>query len=458
MTEKTKKILTIVAFVFIVFIAAFLIYVLFFKSVVDNNTNIPNNNSSSNNNSGGKLTPSDNNTGTNVNIDDNENNNGNIDNGGSGINLTPEQIRDIINKNNGQDLDNLNNNNNNSTDKNTSLPEKEGTVANGGIVYTNTVVNNPTLGMVISGNSLITFNKNDGGFYKTDPNTGKNVLITQDKFKGAENIVWAPTSEKAIIEFPDGSNVMYDFNKNKQYILPKNWYDFSFQKDAEKIAFLIDSNNYKERWLSVANPDGSDMSPIEPLGNNADRVIVSYSPNEQMIALSRTGEAIGGLSQQVLLLGLHDENFKALDVQGRGFHPIWSPSGDKIVYDAYNTDTSYNPNLWVVNSKSDTLGTGHKSLGVSTWVSKCGFDSTGKNLYCGVPRSFIVGSGMFPETLKEAGIYDDIYKINVYSGYSQLIAKPIPDISVESLTVSSDNSVLYYKDAISGNIYNMKLK
>lgn len=458
MTEKTKKILTIITFVSIVIVAAFLIYVLFFKSVVDNKTPIDNNNQNNNNSSGGKLDPSNNNTGVNIGGNNNENNNGNIDNNGSGTNLTPEQIRDIINKNNGQDLGNLNNNNNNQSDKNTSLPEREGNIANGGIVYTDTIVNTPTLGMTISGNNLITFNKNDGGFYKTDYNTGKTVLITQDKFKGAENVVWAPTSDKAIIEFPDGSNVMYDFSKNKQYILPKSWYNFSFQKDAEKIAFLIDSNNYKERWLSVANPDGSSMSAIEPLGNNADRVIVDYSPNEQMIALSRTGEAIGGLSQQVLLIGLNDENFKALDVQGRGFHPIWSPAGDKIVYDAYNSDTSYNPNLWVVNASSDTIGTNHKNLGVATWVSKCGFDSTGKNLYCGVPRSFISGSGVFPETLKEAGIYDDIYKINIYSGYSQLMAKPVPDISVDSLSVSSDDSILYYKDAISGNIYSMKLK
>jgi len=457
MKEKTKQILTIVGFILVVALAAILIWFLFFKTAGNPNTNNNSNTDNTQNNTPGKLTPS----------------NGTTNNGKpvevitnpDGTALTPDQIKDIINKNNGQDLNNVNNGSNTNTNTNiggkvTDVSEKEGYIANGGIVYTNTVTNYPTLKSTISGNNLITFNSNDGGFYKVDPNTGISKLITEDKFKGAQNITWSPTSDKAVIEFPDGSNVTYDFTKNKQYILPKDWYSFSFQKDGDKIAFMVDSTNYKNRWLSISNPDGSAFSAIEALGNNADKVTVAYSPNEQMIALSRTGEPVGGLNQQVLLIGLNNENFKALEVEGRGFHPIWSPAGDKIVYDAFNVETSYNPNLWVVNASADKIGTSHKSLGIATWVSKCGFDSTGKYLYCGVPRpdGLPEGFGTFPTSLDEGDFYDDIYKINIYSGYSQLIAKPVPDVSVENLYVSSDDSLLYYKDKKTGYIYSMKLK
>lgn len=450
MREKTKQILMITGFIIVVAFVAMLIWFLFFKTTTPNTDT--GTDTGGTQNTPGKLTPSDGTTNNGKPID--------VTNP-DGTPLTPDQIKDIINKNNGQDLDNITNlDGTNTGDKITDVPEKEGTIANGGNVYTNTVTNYPTLSSTISGKNLITFNANDGGFYKVDSTTGVSKLLTENKFKGAQNIVWSPTSDKAIIEFPDGSNVTYDFSKNKQYILPKDWYDFSFQKDGEKIAFMIDSNNYKERWLSVSSPDGSDFSAIEPLGNNADKVTVAYSPNEQMVAMSRTGEPIGGLNQQVLLIGLNDENFKALEVEGRGFHPIWSPVGDKVVYDAFNAETSYNPNLWVVNASSDKIGTSHKNLGIATWVSKCGFDSTGKNLYCGVPRSggLPAGFGMFPDSLNDGDFYDDIYKINIYSGYSQLIAKPIPDISVESLYVSDDDSLLYYKDKKTGFIYSMKLK
>ena len=454
MTEKTKKILMIVGFILFVAIMAVIIWFVFFNvKDIGINTNTGNNTGNTTNNTG-KLTPSNNgsnNTGKDINVIN--------DNNGNNTGLTPEQIKDIINKNNGQDLNNIGDNTGNNGTKITDLPDQQSNVANGGSVVTHTVTNYPTLNSTVSGKNIITFNSNDGGFYKIDPVTGNSKLITENKFKGAQNIVWAPTSDKAIIEFPDGSNVTYDFNKNKQYTLPKDWYDFSFQKDGEKIAFLVDSNSYKGRWLSVADPDGSQFSAVEPLGNNADKVIVSYSPNEQMIAMSRTGEAVGGLNQQVLLIGMNDENFKALEVQGRGFHPIWSPAGDKVVYDAYNADTSYNPNLWVVNASSDKIGTSHKSLGITTWVSKCGFDSTGKFLYCGVPRDTLpTGSGTFPETLDDGEFYDNIYKINIYTGYSQLIAKPVPDVTVESLYVSDDDSILYYKDKKTGYMYSMNLK
>lgn len=452
MVEKTKKILMIIGFIFIVIVLAFFIWFMFFKSNSVSNVDLGGN-TTNNNDNNGKLPSSggSTNTGKDIIIDDEILNN---------PNLTPEQIKDIINQNNGQDLENINNNTNNNTgEKITDMPENSSDIANGGSTISKNVIKYPTLNSIISGNNLITFNKEDGGFYKLDSITGVSQLMTENKFKGAQNIIWSPTSDKTIIEFPDGSNIMYDFNKNKQYTLPKDWYNFSFQKDGEKIAFLIDSNMYKGRWLSIADPDGSKLSAIEPLGNNADRVIVDYSPNEQMIAMSRTGEAIGGLNQQILLIGLNNENFKALDVYGRGFHPIWTPAGDKVVYDAYNSETSYNPNLWVVNAGPGNIGTSHKNLGITTWVSKCGFDSTGKFLYCGVPKDTLPpGTGIFPETLDDGEFYDNIYKINIYTGYSQLIAKPIPNISVESLYVSDDDSILYYKDKKTGYIYNMRLK
>lgn len=454
MTEKIKKILTIIGFIAFTILAAIMIWFLFFKttddgSVIDNNSNNNNNNQNQ-----GNLTPSGNNTnnGKPIEVDNGQNNTGDTT-------LTPDQIKDIINKNNGQDLNNIVTGGKGNTNNVTDLPKDNSNIANGNKVLTNNVVTSPTLSSSISGNSLVYFNKNDGGFYKLDPNIGKTVLMTDDKFKGAKDITWSPNSNKVIIEFPDGSNVTYDFINKKQYTLPTSWYSFSFQKDSDKIAFMIDSKIYNERWLSVANPDGSGFSAIEPLGNNADKVIVSYSPNEQMIAFSATADPVGVYQQQMFIVGLHGENFKALNIQGRGFHPLWSPKGNKLVYDSFSDENGYAPNLWVANATSSTIGTSNKSLGVATWISKCAFDASGVNLYCGVPRAPLpAGSGLFPDTLDDAGIYDDIYKINVSTGMSTLIAKPVPDIAVESLEVSSDSSMIYCKDKRTGNIYSIRLK
>lgn len=432
MKEKTKKILMFVGFIGFVIVVAFLIYIVFFKPTkintpvdngnVDNNTgNFPVNTSdgygiTNQNNGGNTIINNGNNVGTN-------NISGEVDN----IKNNTDVVADITN------------------------------IANGGITRGSLVSDKNNSSTTISGNNLLSFDSTDGGFYKIDLESGNRTLLTQDKFKGASNIVWAPTDSVAVIEFPDGSNVSYDFNKDKQYVLPQNWYDFSFQKDGEKLAFMTDSNNYDNRWLSVANIDGSGFKALEPLGNNADKVDVMYSPNEQIVALSRTGEPVGTFQQKVLLVGLNGENFEDLLIEGRGFNPLWTKKGDKVIYDAYNKESNYNPNIWVVNATAESAGTGSKSLNLKTWVNKCGFNSTGTLVYCAVPRELPDGAGMFPDMMDEAEIYDDIYVVNIYTGYKKIVAKPETDVSISKIIISDDDKTLYYQDKFSGAIYSIKL-
>lgn len=450
MSDRTKKILMIVGFVAVVILFAFLIWFIFFKK--------PTTVEQPNQEEGGSTTPSGNisslpvssyGSGTTV----------IVDNGTYGVSedFSGMTLQEIIDKYKNQDVKNINEIKT-SPEKNTTIPETVSNIANGGSTKTSIVSNDKNVSPVISGNNLISFNPDDGSFYKLNLNTNEKNLLTNDTFKGASDIIWAPTNDKAVIEFPDGSNIVYDFNKDKQYVLPKNWYDFSFQKDGNKLAFMIDSNTYENRWLAVSNIDGSGLTGIEPLGNNADKVDVMYSPNEQMIALSRTGDPVGMFQQSVLLIGLNGENFNDLKVEGRGYHPIWTPSGDKVVYDAYNQDTGYRPNLWVVNATSDNAGTGSRSLGINTWVSKCGFSSDGKSLYCAVPKEMPEGAGMFPEMMDDGKIADDIYVVNIYTGYKKLIAKPDKDITISKVFLSSEDSILYYQEKSSGNIYSIKLK
>ena len=146
MTEKTKRILVIIGFIAVVIVASFFIWFLFFKSE-GTTPNIPNQNTNNNNQGGtGTLPSSGTNTGTGTNV-----NNGQGDNTDT-TPLTPGQIIDIINQNNGQDNANTDRDNTNTGINNgsTSVPEREGDVANGGIVYTNSVTNYPVLSSVVA--------------------------------------------------------------------------------------------------------------------------------------------------------------------------------------------------------------------------------------------------------------------------------------------------------------------
>ncbi len=465
MREKTKKILIVIGFIIITIIMAFGIWFLFFRQegegvVPEFISNIGG--KISNRPSGGSTKPGKD-TGKDITVepdDGNDNQGGNNQGGKQTGDITPDDIVDIISgTDNGRDIANIiSGNGSGGLTNNVDTPGKVSEIANGGNTNSNIVNNNNIKDAVVSGNTIIGYNPNDGGIYKYDPDTGRTEQVTDKKFKGAEDVTFSNNGDKAVIEFPDGSNVVYDFEKDKQYTLPASWHDFSFQKDGNKIAFMIDNEDFDKRWLAVSNPDGSSVIGIEPLGNNADKVTVSYSPNEQMIAFSRTGNAIGGLNQSVLLIGLNGENFDDIKVHGRGFHPKWSPKGTYVLYDAYNESTNYNPNLWLLKVSSASVGN-QINLGLQTWVKKCTFDSKETYLYCAVPKQKLPdGTVIFTDQIYGYGCYDKIYKINLSTGFSQILAIPSTNATIDTIYVTDDNSLLYYTDKNTGIMYSMKLK
>ncbi|MCF7795707.1 hypothetical protein K9M42_01290 [Patescibacteria group bacterium] len=312
---------------------------------------------------------------------------------------------------------------------------------------------NPTLS---PGGDILSYNKDTGEFSRLDTESGESIIFDSISYKGAETIEWSPDSTKVLAEFPDGSNVIYDFDKNRQYVLPTNWYNFDFTEDSSGLVFLTESTDPKKRWLSTSDVDGSNYNPIENLGENERFVDVVYSPNDQYIALSRTGKPLGLWRQQVIPIGLNDENFKAIEIEGRNYHPLYTPDGEKMVYDCYNLESNYKPILYVVDVAPGSVGLDHFSLNINTWVSKCTFNNSGTYLFCGVPRELLKGSGLFEEFSKDT--VDDIYAINISTGNSVKIAEPTIKVNIESMFLSEDQSVLYYTDSSSGSIYSINLK
>jgi hypothetical protein len=331
-------------------------------------------------------------------------------------------------------------------------------VAQGGKTWVNPLLPDKTLGATLAsdGQSSVYYNPDNGKFYRTDV-SGVKTLLSDQTFYNVKNVIWAPTADRAIIEYPDDFKIMYDFRNQKQYTLPKNWSDFSWSQDASQIVFKANSPYPESRWLAVANPDGTEAKPIEHMGDNADKVIVSWSPNNQVIAFSKTGEARSAFQQSILLIGLHGENFKSIVVDGLGFEPKWSPAGDRIVYSVYNPETGYRPKLYLIEAWGDRIGMNKIDTGLFTWAHKCTFNSNGTTLYCAVPRNLPEGSGAFSEL---AGYtQDDFYKIDLRSGAVGFLAEPgIGGYDVERVYLSADEKYLYFTDKLSGRLRYLKLK
>ncbi len=336
-----------------------------------------------------------------------------------------------------------------------ALPEAD-EIARGGLTKTTVLTTNEISNVTLStdGQGMNFYNPEDARFY-TIKEDGTIEAISKTKFPEVEDVAWNSEGTKAVIEFPDGSNIVYNFDTETQVTLPEHWEDFEFVPDSDEIiakSIGIDPGN---RALVVSNDDGSRVQAVQALGDNADKVQINPSPNDQVIAFSDTGEAQDGFARKLIIpVGKAHENFKGLIVEGLGFTSLWSPRGDTILYSVAGETSDYKPQLWLVNGSPNSIGDDRKSLGIYTWVDKCTFASN-TLVYCAVPQELDANVGLLPALAD--GTPDDVYTIDLSSGRASLMARPNTGVTMENLRVTSDGSTLYYTNQTTGRLESIRL-
>ena len=220
---------------------------------------------------------------------------------------------------------------------------------------------------------------------------------------------------------------------------------------AKSIA--LDPNN---RWLVVSSDDGSRVKSIQALGMNEDKVDVNWSPNDQVVAFADTAPAIeGGLDRKVIYpVGKNQENFKGLVVEGLNFDSLWSPNGKQLLYSVTGDYSSNKPLLWIVDATTSTMGENRASLGLNTWVDKCAWSGS-TSVYCAVPMDLPPNAGLRRSLYADKN--DALYKIDLATGRSSLVALVQEATPMNDLTISRDESLVYFTNK-DGRLEVMKLK
>lgn len=336
---------------------------------------------------------------------------------------------------------------------NTIIKKKIDNTAQGGITKTTEITSLPSANATLDkyGKSLQYYNKTDGKFYKVSSD-GKIETLSSKVFYDVKKVTWSPTKDKAILEYPDGANIVYDFNKEKQVSLPTHWEDFDFSTTGKNIVSKSIGLDPRNRWLIVSDENGNQTKKIEMIGINADSVHSSWSPNNQIIATHIKGLDFN--RQKVYFIGKNNENFKSITVEGRNFQSIWSHRGDKLLYSVYSTDNDMKPSLWTVNASGNKIGSERKNLNIETWATKCTYSSS-DDIYCAVPNHLEKGAGIMPEMANNT--IDRIYKIDNTTGIKKMIAIPDEDYNISSVIVSNDEKNLFFTDSKSGKIHKIEL-
>ena len=326
-------------------------------------------------------------------------------------------------------------------------------IARGGVTQVSNITNFPVDFATLSPNGQ------DINYY--DPELGQFFRVNEDGvitkaggkiFAQAESVVWAPNSEDTIIEFPDGSNILYNFETEEQITLPAHWKEFQFSSDSSSIAFKSIALDPNENWLAVADKDGSRARRIEHLGNNEDIVDIDWSPNNQVIGTY--SEQDGLARSKLFFIGFNGENFQLSKLHGKKFEGSWAPDGKNLVYSVMHQDTNFNPSLWVVDGSGTGLGQNRKHIGLPTWSHKCTY-ATPTTMYCGVPKDLPRGAGLIPSIADD--VPDDIYKVDITTGVTTRVAIPVENLQVKQLQVSEDGSSLYIINGFSGSVQKIDL-
>lgn len=322
----------------------------------------------------------------------------------------------------------------------------------GGVTEVTLVVDRPTIGLSNSSSGIQYYNTDDGLFYRLGAD-GQAQKISDQVFFSVQNVTWAPDGKKAVLEYPDDSKILYDFDKEKQVSFPAHWEEFSFSPQSDQVitkSIGLDPNN---RFLTIASDDGSQVYNLEEIGTNADRVTPGWSPNNQIVATYT--RSLDFNRQEVFFVGLHGENFKSTIVEGRGLTYEWSKTGDRLLYSAYNVNSDLKPLLWIVDAQGDRISQNRQSLGLNTWADKCAF-ANNTEIYCAVPTELEEGSGIFRSLA--ANSHDEIYKINLENRTRTLIAIPDGQYNINQVVVDESQNKLTFSDSRTGNIYQLKLK
>ncbi|MEK7584519.1 MAG: hypothetical protein AAB490_04700 [Patescibacteria group bacterium] len=283
------------------------------------------------------------------------------------------------------------------------------------------------------------------------------VPLSNEKFYNVEDVTWSKDLKKAVLEYPDGSNIVYDFATKRQVTLPQELTDFSFDTSGKAIAGKWFGDNDEENWLMVSGADGSNLRLVEPIGDQANDVRVDFSPDSQIVALYR--KPANANYQTVLPIGLRGENFRSFDVPGLKFESKWSPLGNALLYNVTTAENDYKPELWLTTGTNEVLGTTHLDLKLTTRAEKCTFDSTGNSIYCAQPVNLERGAGLYPEIA--VGTPDTFYRIDLRSGQKIPLAIPVgtqATYSAESVFLSSDESLLYFVDGSTQQLHSIRLK
>lgn len=306
------------------------------------------------------------------------------------------------------------------------------------------------------GSKIRYYLKSNGNVLESDFNGGSVVKVSSAVLKNLLKVIWAPTRDKVISVSEENGTVkkyFYDYNTGRVANLPDGMKYISWSRDGKQIVYNYVSGMVGN--ISVANPDGSGWKVLQN-ARIPDLAINWYQKDKVAFSSAPSGLAASTvLSADLAKPG----ELTALFSDVYGFIANWSPSGNKLVYSATDSDGK-NLNLYfkdIVTQKANNFG-------IATLAEKCAWSIDDKTVYCAIPDD-IPARFVMPDDYYKGyfSVNDKLAKINTDTGEVLEIFPPASGTlvsagyDVTNIILSPSEDYLFFVNRKDGLLYRVKL-
>ncbi len=315
----------------------------------------------------------------------------------------------------------------------------------------------PVISPVIdSGSDRIKYYRaSDGRVFSVSFEGKDKKTISDNVLTGFIKALWNKDTSKVIGLFSDPATktkvkkYFYDYKAKQSTLLNENTAWVSWDPEGKKIVYEFlgkDSDNN----ISVADPDGTKWKNIFP--TRLPDWQASWVTKNKISLASPPSGTVQGL---VYTLNPDTTDFSKVLSDYFGLKPLWSPSGDKVLFSATQAQGK-NLTLFI----SDDKGANKKELALATLVDKCVWSVNNNSAFCAVPKTINQGA-VWPDDYYKGTVStkDDFYEINFATGQQIKLFESTDTqfYDASSLLVSDDNKYLFFVNQYDSQLYGIKL-
>lgn len=220
--------------------------------------------------------------------------------------------------------------------------------------------------------SFLFFNRNEEGYSLSEYDLTKREetsLATGNITDNIDKVSWSPTYRQVIIkkdnlfqekdnllpyleQYGEGVKINWSLNlerKDLVNIITKHFHpaikNISFSPEGDRIIYFFE--NDEERTLAVSTSDGSNFERIVQLKNLAFDPDVIWSPDGSRVAIFISvgeGKEAKEDESDVYIYSFEERNIIRITDDGLSYGALFSPEGDKLLYESSNSIRLYDLN------------------------------------------------------------------------------------------------------------------